>query len=434
MPNVLVFPAGSEIGLEIERSLRHVRHFKVFGCSSVADHAPYAYEFMTNPLPYFSDPNFTQKLSEVINHYKIDFIFPAHDDLVELLPQLKQSGQLPEHVKIVGSPLNTSTLARSKRATYEHLKNFITTPNQISKESITQDLLPLFAKPDRGQGSKGANKISNIQELATLPLDSVITEFLPGDEYTIDCFTDRNGVLRFSGGRTRARVSNGISVSSIEYFDDEFQRLAEQINSALSFRGMWFFQLKRRKDHTLVLLEIAPRVSGGMGFFRAKGINLPLLALYDLMNLEIDIFANHFNLTRDCALYPSYSLDLEFSDVYIDLDDTLIFDHITNSDLMGLIYKWKNQSKNIHLITRHRAVHGIDPLETLHQHKIIASLFSSVIEVSKGQLKSTFIDISSAIFIDDSASERLDVHNVCSIPTFTCQQATELFARSKGNF
>lgn len=434
MPNVLVFPAGSEIGLEIERSLRHIRTLKVFGASSVPDHANYAFEFTTKRLPFFNDANFASELLEVINDCEIDFIFPAHDDLVELLPKLKKDGLIPSHVEIIGSAGQTAWLARSKRATYNKLSSVISTPIEFTPNEVRNDTLPVFAKPDRGQGSKGARKISRLEDIVGIPDSTIITEYLPGEEYTVDCFTDRHGRLRFSGGRLRSRTSNGISVSSIEHRDPEFHKIAMAINGALDFRGMWFFQLKRRSDGTLVLLEIAPRVSGGMGFFRVKGINLPLLALYDRMNLDITIFSNSIDVIRDCALAPKYSINFLFSDVYIDLDDTLIFGSKTNADLIGLLYHWKNRKKTLHLITRHRAVHGRDPRNTLRSHDIAESLFSSIIEIAANQVKSSFIKQIDSIFIDDSSSERLDVHEVCGIPTFTCQQACELFARSKGNF
>jgi hypothetical protein len=36
--NVLVFPCGSEIGLEVYRSLKHSIHFNLIGANSVDDH------------------------------------------------------------------------------------------------------------------------------------------------------------------------------------------------------------------------------------------------------------------------------------------------------------------------------------------------------------------------------------------------------------
>ena len=44
MKNVLVFPCGSEIGLEIHNALKYSKDFNLFGGSSVDDHGKYVYK------------------------------------------------------------------------------------------------------------------------------------------------------------------------------------------------------------------------------------------------------------------------------------------------------------------------------------------------------------------------------------------------------
>ena len=41
MKNILVFPCGSEIALEIYRSLRYSTHFKLIGANSLDDHGKF---------------------------------------------------------------------------------------------------------------------------------------------------------------------------------------------------------------------------------------------------------------------------------------------------------------------------------------------------------------------------------------------------------
>ncbi len=434
MKHILVFPAGTEIGLEIERSLRNIRHFHVIGATSIPDHSDYVYEQMAPLLPMFDAPSFKQELVSLVRQNKIDYIFPAHDDLVALLPLWKKEGLFPDNVEVIGSCAETSQLARSKRLTYEALSSVVLTPKIYDCQQVKEADLPLFAKPDKGQGSRGTRKILNLSDLNLIGDEYVLCELLPGEEYTVDCFTDKAGQLRYVSARARVRVSNGISVSSRRVVDDAFDRFAAAINSAVSFRGMWFFQVKKNAKGELALLEIAPRVSGGMGFCRARGLNLPALAIYDRMGLNLEFFENDVEVIRDCALSPAYEVKLDFKEVYVDLDDTLIFSDKTNGLLLGLLYHWRNQGKSIYLITRHRDVHGGNPLDTLSRHRIAPSVFDDIIEVNRSARKSNFIKSSSAIFIDDSAAERFEVHQNRGIPTFTCTQACEIFTRGKGNF
>ena len=59
-------------------------------------------------------------------------------------------------------------------------------------EDVADTDYPLFLKPDDGQGAKGVCLVSNRTELLNV-LNSnknlVICENLPGDEFTVDCFT-----------------------------------------------------------------------------------------------------------------------------------------------------------------------------------------------------------------------------------------------------
>ena len=84
MKNVLVFPCGSEIGLEINRALKYSKHFKVFGASSVNDHGKFEFDNYADGVPNVSDDNFIDHINYLVKQYNIDFIFPAHDSVVVL--------------------------------------------------------------------------------------------------------------------------------------------------------------------------------------------------------------------------------------------------------------------------------------------------------------------------------------------------------------
>jgi hypothetical protein len=50
MKNILIYPAGTEIGLEINRALKFQKDFKVFGANSIHDHSDYVFD-KVYPLP-----------------------------------------------------------------------------------------------------------------------------------------------------------------------------------------------------------------------------------------------------------------------------------------------------------------------------------------------------------------------------------------------
>lgn len=409
---VLIFPCGSEIGLEINRALSHDIHFEMFGASSIPDHGKFVFKNYIDRVPFVNDENFIDEIEAICQKYNIDFIIPAHDSVVLKLAQ--NSHKLS--AKVITSPKETCETARSKKKTYEILKNTIKCPKiyQISDKNIPY---PVFIKPDVGQGSKGAAKIMNFAELKTefdKNPDIIISEFLPGKEYTIDCFTNRHGQLLFAKGRVRARISNGISVNSYPVDNNEFYEIAEKINNKLKFQGMWFFQLKSDKNGELTLLEIAPRIAGTMGMYRGLGINFAQLALYDAMENNIKVIENNFYIETDRALFSRYKHDISYEYVYIDLDDTILLDDKINLNAIKFLYQAKNENKKIILITKHEKIVE----DTLFDFCISKNLFSEIISVKKNDKKSRYITHQNAIFIDDSFAERLDVAQNLQIPVF----------------
>lgn len=411
MVNVLVFPCGSEIGLEIYRALLFSKHFRVFGASSVDDHGKFVYKNYISGAPLVSDPGFIDALNQIITEKNIDFVIPAHDDVVLILSKNRRK----IWAEIVTSEAETCQICRSKRRTYSVFKDILPTP--IIVEGSANYSFPLFLKPDIGQGSKGTQLVRSKDELDFfIKRDSslLIMEYLPGKEFTIDCFTDRNGQLLFSEGRERVRISNGISVSSKAVSHPVFKDLAHRINSHLNLRGAWFYQVKERANGELVLLEIAPRIAGSMSFFRVNGVNFVQMSLFDCMGIDVEVIFNSVLTLADRALTTCYSLQCKYEVVYLDLDDTLIVAGRVNADLIKFLYQSRNQNIKIVLLTRHAG----DVRATLTKFSISVDLFQKIVVLKHKEPKSKFIDSRASIFIDDSFAERKDVARECGIPVF----------------
>lgn len=412
--NVLVFPCGSEIGLEIYRSACYSTHFHLIGGSSVDDHGQFVYRDYIGNMPMVSDPDFITALNKIIVDRDIDLVIPAHDDVVVALAKASDAGAL--QCGFVGSSAKTSELTRSKSETYQKLRDVVPTPKQYAIDDVQSTDLPLFIKPDKGQGSKGAQRIDTpamLEACMNQGGDLIISEYLPGKEYTVDCLSDHQGTLLYAAGRTRSRIANGISVRSTRHNDTRFQELAEQINNALDFKGAWFFQLKERQDGELVLLEIAPRIAGTMGLSRAHGINLPLLSMFIALDMPVTIEENDYDITVDRALSSRFNTTLKYEHVYIDFDDVVLHDDVINVEVVAFLMQCRNNNKQLHLITRH----ATDIFQTLEERKLSA-LFDEVIHITDGAPKSQFITERPAIFIDDSFAERKEVREATGIAVF----------------
>ena len=137
-------------------------------------------------------------LNQIVTNHDINYIFPAYDDIIIALAQNTERIK----AKIVSSPLNTCLITRSKTKTYHLLTGTVPVPRIYDNlDSIEQ--YPVFIKPDEGQGSQYAHLVnSRIRLLELLEEDRnfLIMENLDGDEYTVDCFSDREAGAAFLWG------------------------------------------------------------------------------------------------------------------------------------------------------------------------------------------------------------------------------------------
>lgn len=414
--NILVFPCGSEVALEIYRSLCFSTHFHLIGASSVEDHGRFVFEDYIGDLPFYTDENFIHILAEVLKRKKIDAIYPAMDAVAVFLK--KNEKRL--NCYVIGSSYEATTIAASKNKTYELLSNVIPCP-EWKTDLDKVEFYPTFLKPDQGYGSRNIKLAYSKLEAQIFIQDKnikyVYCEYLPGKEYTIDCFSNREGVLLFSGARQRARISNGISVSTHSAKDHKvyFKKIAEIINTKLSPRGAWFFQMKENDKGQPTLLEVATRLGGSSSYFRVQGVNFAMLSTFDAFENDVMVNVNNYEVKLDRALNNKYKLNIKYNTVYVDFDDCILIDNKINTQLISFLYQCLNENKEIILITRHSG-NITEKLESLK----ISAIFSKVIHLKNRELKSSFINSQTySIFIDDSYNERLDISCNLKIPVFS---------------
>lgn len=416
--NVLVFPCGSEIALEVYRSVNKCNHFNLIGGSSCDDHGKFVYENYIDGIPYITEENFIPVIARIVKEQNIDVIFPAMDSVIEILKRNENR----IGCKVVSSELNTTQICLSKTTTYKNLMDSILTPKLFTSIEDVKEY-PVFVKPDVGYGSRGAKKCKNKLELLNHLEDnptSVICEYLPGEEYTVDCFTNFNGELLCAYPRIRARIMNGISVNTKPVFDNgEFINYAKKINSKIKFNGAWFFQVKRNVKGELVLLEIAARFGGSSSLFRAKGINFALMSLYNIFGIPVSINENKYQVEMDRALDNKYKIDISYNEVFVDFDDCIYLNQKTvNEELIAFLYKCLNKDIKITLLSKHDDI-NLEPLSLILEKLRIKQLFDRIIHISVQDQKYKYIDNKKAIFIDDSFAERNEVFQKLGLNVFS---------------
>ena len=406
---VLVFPAGEVNSVELHDALSTCVNIDLYGASSVDKHGEYIFRNYISGLPMVYEERFFEEFNKIIETYHIDVVFPTHDTVAKIFAENRNR----LNAKVISADSETAEICRDKAKTYQ----IFSQENFCPKVYPEITSFPVFIKPIEGQGAVGTKLIKNSNDIPKEINFSkyVICEYLPGEEYTVDCFTDKSGILKAILPRDRRRLLAGITVSSTNIEDSgEFREIAQNINQKLKFRGLWWFQVKRDQNGLLKLLEISTRCAGTMCMARALGVNLPLLSVYDAMGLETEVMPNPYNIVMDRTLISRYKLSYFYDTVYFDFDDTLIINGKIHLPSIWFLYQCKNLNKTVILLTKHIS----DIYEDLKKYHIDQTIFNKIVGIAPEDSKSGYIVPENAIFIDNAYAERKEVYEKHHIPVF----------------
>jgi carbamoyl-phosphate synthase large subunit len=414
---VLVYPAETEIANEVISSLINQKYIEVIaGYVSRPSNLLHGVNAIFD-MGFITDDTSIKSITEFdvfLQNNSIDLLFPANDGA--LFAFSKYSQLLT--AKVISSDYKTVSTLRSKKETYKYYSNSVPIPRiYVDFNEITR--FPVFIKPVIGQGSKGAIMVSSADDFNLYTQkssdDYIIMEYLPGDEYTIDCINNISGELLFCMPRKRSKIRNGISVKSELMDIPEIIEYAHKISDLLEIKGPWFFQMRRDDMNSLKLLEISSRIAGSSGILRALGVNLPRLSVELFLGNNVnDVRTNSKSIIQtERFLTTRYYGIKKFNHLYIDYDDTIIIDRKVNIDAINLIFSCKNLNIPVTLITKHKG-----DLKTELRKYYLRDLFDEIIHLDIKEKKSVYINNIEAIFIDDSYEERRDVYEVVGIPCY----------------
>lgn len=172
---------------------------------------------------------------------------------------------------------------------------------------------PCFAKPIYGSASIGAACIKSKRELdahiASFGEQLMVQEWVEGQEFTVDIFRRRDGVVCAVVPRQRLTIRSGEVEKGITVKDPEI------INAALrlveQMPGLWGVmnaQCRRGPDGEPRFFEANLRFGGGALLSIAAGVNLPKYVLMETLGMEVPPAVGEFTdkllmLRYDEAIY-----------------------------------------------------------------------------------------------------------------------------------
>lgn len=221
-----------------------------------------------------------------------------------------------EGIKVIVSSYESLNIANNKSSLLKHLKSQgIKTPDfevvtsgdfvgfTKAVEKLGYPNKPIVVKPSISNGSRGVRilnaSIDKFDLLFNYKPDSLYTDYndyikiiqnrefpellvsecLPGKEYTIDTIVDVNSKPLLILPRSRRKMVGGISVEGTFEEDQAIIQYCHDVISSMKLFGPIGIQVKQAEDGTYKILEINPRIQGTSCSAMGLGINIPLLII-----------------------------------------------------------------------------------------------------------------------------------------------------------
>tara|TARA_B100001093_G_scaffold520294_1_gene614404 strand:- start:25422 stop:26318 length:897 start_codon:yes stop_codon:yes gene_type:complete len=227
-------------------------------------------------MPKYNDKNLWKKISKLLDEYNIDIVLPSFDETLlgwsERVDFFKT-----KDIRVIISSVETIKTFQDKWIAFEFFKNLgILTPDTslISEFEII--------KPRVGRGGSGIflNDFKSEIDMKNM----ISQEKITGQEYTVDCFFDVNGVPIYIIPRKRLNVIDGKSSKGIVVKNSKIENIIKKISSSIGFKGPINFQFFVTEKKEVFILEINTRIAGGMALGFAASENWIELIIQNFIN------------------------------------------------------------------------------------------------------------------------------------------------------
>ena len=267
--NILILSAGGPAGYGVIKSLKDI-DFDGKIVSIDGDELAVGFHMSDKSyvVPRVDDENYISEVCKIVNKENIDLILPTGPDV----EPISRNAHLFEG-KLFMSDYESMMDCIDKWKFYNKCKDKFPLPKTFKSSK-------LFKKPIIGSGSRGC-------ELIEIDSDDILSEYLPGQEYTIDVLCDMKSNPLVVVPRKRLQTKAGIS-SKGEIIKDEFiEKACFDICKFLKLKGPICLQMKDDENGNPKFIEINPRFGGGTYFTTLAGVNFMKIIFDVLENKKI---------------------------------------------------------------------------------------------------------------------------------------------------
>lgn len=273
-PTVLVLGVGGNVSQGIQKALAvgPTPWRVVAACVSAKSAGLYVAErALISPLA--DAPEFVEWVIETAAREQAVAILSGTEPVLSALAPHAEHIRACSEAVVVVSPPEVLAIGADKLVTARWLEqNGLPAPRSVSADDagglatlIEGCGWPLIAKPRAGKGGVGVSLLASPDDLACIdrPSEMVVQEHLgdAGNEFTIGCVSDRDGVLR-AAMVLRRELGHGTTMRAEAGRFPEVLAAASEVVSQLRSVGPCNVQMRLRADGTPVAFELNVRFSG----------------------------------------------------------------------------------------------------------------------------------------------------------------------------
>lgn len=306
---VLITSVGSNTSISVVKALRKLNN-EVFivGTDSNPRHlcagSEWVDKFFTLPTVR-KKPDYLEALERIVKKEPINCLIPIHDLEIEVVSEVLD--KLNQHCFVATNISSIILLCNDKGATNRiAVEAGLQVPGSFSENNTFA--FPLIAKPLKGVSSRGLILITNESDLNSFTKqhqqeEYIVQEFIKGEEYTIDTYSDYKG--NFYGGMVRRRIETkaGISTKGVTIDDHLLIPLCKKFLELIEYKGAANLQFIVR-DGIAYFIEINPRFSAGGILSYEAGFNSPGFTIleasqeklppFESLNLKYNLYMTRY--------------------------------------------------------------------------------------------------------------------------------------------
>ena len=237
-------------------------------------------------LPPFDDSACKNKLLDICQKEAVHAILPMTNKAIEFLHRHRQDFN-EDHLLAYLQDSTTIEICHDKQklARFFESESVLSPKTGSAKMFSAIDHFPLIAKPKQGEGGKENFRIETQRDLefyAQKYPGHVLQQFIQGQEYTVDWFSDKSGKPVLIVPRKRLAVQGGEVMVSEICMDPEIIERVKRLGLRLKLRGPANLQGILDDDGQFFFTDVNLRFGSGASHTIAVGGDMPGFIFRDL--------------------------------------------------------------------------------------------------------------------------------------------------------